>query len=147
MSMTTKTDIIIEAQKHEALLRMKKLGLHENAINEFKSEGKLNLSEPGFGNRVGVLFWLNEDEQKMVKEWEKATGNMVYHVIKNRLRDIGLCYSFLYVSKETDEWEVDSTDLEDGCPFVYVKNVDDDFCSEYGRIGIKPGCGGVVRVE
>lgn len=145
MSILTKASIITEAQKVEALLRMKKLGIHENAIREFMSEGKLNKSEPAWGNKVGVLYWLTEKEQKMVKEWEEETGNLVYHVIVNNL-SFGLCYSLLYVSKCTEEWEEDGLDLSEGCPYAYVKNVTDDECSEYGRIGIKPAFGGVVRV-
>lgn len=133
------------AQKHEALLRMKKLNIHENAINEFRDEDKLNLSEPAFGNRVGVLFWLNQDEEKMVRKWEAETGNLVYHVIKNRLREIGLCYSFLYVSQDPEEWALDNEDLDEGIQVVYVKNADDDGGSEYGSIGIKGAGGGVVR--
>lgn len=145
MSMFTKGMMIAEAQKVEALLRMKKLDLHENAIREFKEEGKLNLSEPAMGNRVGVLYWLNEDEEKMVRDWEKETGHLVYHVIKNNLIDIGLCYSFLYVSKDPDVWVQDNVDMEDGIQFAYVKNADYDGFSESGTIGIRPAFGGVVR--
>ena len=145
MSMFTNDMIITEAQKMEALLRMKKLDLHENAIKEFKNEGKLNKSEPAWGNNVGVLYWLDENERKMVKEWEKKTGNLVYHVIRNNT-EFGLCYSFLYVSNQPEEWETDNRDLVMGYPLAYVKNVTDDWCSEYGAIGIRKGFGGVVRV-
>lgn len=126
------------AQAAEAVLRMKKLKLHGNVIKEFKEEGKLNLSERG------ILFWLDDEEQKMVQEWQEKTSNMVYHVIKNNM-EFGLCYSFLYVSKYQDEWEMDNDDLEEGYPLVYVMNVTDEECSEYGHIGIKPVFGGIVR--
>ena len=133
---------LAQAQRTEALLRMKKLGLHRNAINEFKKEGKLNLSEPAWGNSIGVLYWLNDEEQKMVKDWEEQTGNVVYHVIKNNT-EFGICYSLLYVSKYADEWVLDDNDLTEGEPYAYVT---DGWCSEIGRIGIKPAGGGVVRV-
>ena len=144
--LTQQTTEIAKAQVTEALLRMKKLNLHENAIREFEESGKLNLSAGAvmFGKRVGVLYWLDEKEQKMVEEWQKETGNMVYHVIKNNLA-FGLCYSFLYVSNDPEDWEYDNQSLEEGIQFAYVKNVDDDWCSEYGTIGIQPGFGGVVR--
>lgn len=138
------TDLKV-AQKHEAILRMKKLNIHENAINEFMNEGKLNLSEPAMGNMVGVLYWLNKAEKKMVKEWEEKTGYMVYHVIKTYFRELGLCYSFLYVSKDPDEWAMDNADMDEGIQYAYVKNMDDDWCSEYGSIGIKSAFGGVLR--
>ena len=134
------TSEIAQAQVVEALLRMKNLKLHENVINEFKETGKINLSENG-----GILYWLNEEENKMVRDWEKETGNLVYHVIKNNM-EFGLCYSFLYVSPYTDEWLNDDEDLKEGYPIVYVKNVTDNTCSEYGSIGIRSNIGGLVRV-
>ena len=45
-------------------------------------------------------------EEAMVREWEKQTGNLVYHVIKSQMI-FGLCYSFLYVSADIDEWQWD----------------------------------------
>lgn len=134
------TSEIAQAQVVEALLRMKNLKLHENVINEFKETGKINLSENG-----GILYWLNDDENNMVRQWEKETGNLVYHVIKNNM-EFGLCYSFLYVSPYADEWLNDDEDLKEGYPIVYVKNVTDNTCSEYGSIGIKSSIGGLVRV-
>lgn len=70
---------------------------------------------------------------------------MVYFVIKNRF-EFGLCYAFLYVSKQADEWIYDNEDLCDGCPYAYVKNIDDECCSEYGRIGIREFFGSLVRI-
>lgn len=134
------TSEIAQAQVVEALLRMKNLKLHENVINEFKETGKINLSENG-----GILYWLNDEENNMVRQWEKETGNLVYHVIKNNM-EFGLCYSFLYVSSYTDEWLNDDEDLKEGYPIVYVKNVTDNTCSEYGSIGIRSNIGGLVRV-
>lgn len=38
----------MEMMKAEAIRRMKLLKLHQNAIKEFETEGKLNLSRGGF---------------------------------------------------------------------------------------------------
>lgn len=129
-----------QAQVIEALLRMKKLNLHENAIREFKTEGKLNKSEFG-----GILYWLDDEERLLVKNWEAETKNMVYHVIKNHTA-IGMMYSFLYVSPSPEGWERDNDDLSEGCALAYVLNVDDPWLSEYGTIGIRPCIGGVRRI-
>lgn len=149
MSIVIAKDVAIEvAQKHEALLRMKKLNLHENAIREFKEEGKLNLSEGQrlFGKiPVGVLYWLNDEEMQMVKAFEKEYGGLVYHVVKTNTI-IGLMYSLLYVSKYPEEWEADDAALEEGYCYAYVKNATDDFLSELGEIVIQPAYGGVVRI-
>lgn len=128
-----------QAQVTEALIRMKRLELHENVIKEFYEEGKLNLSENG-----GLLYWLNEKEEAMVRAWEKETGNVVYHVIKDKM-EYGLSYSYLYVSEDVEEWILDNDDLKEGIILAYVKNVDDDSCSEYGSIGIIPNIGGLKR--
>lgn len=128
---------LVAAQLEEALRRMKKLGLLEEVLKEFSEEGRLYRSESG------ILFYLSK--QEMVEKWQKETGFIVYHVIKSQM-EFGLCYSFLYVSNYQDEWRMENRELEEGCPIVYVKNVDDEICSEFGSIEIRPVCGGIVRI-
>ena len=132
------TSELAQAQVKEAVSRMKMLKLHGNVIKDFMESGRLNLSERG------ILFWLNKKEQQMVDEWQKTTGNMVYHVIKNNM-EFGLCYSFLYVSKHEEEWNYDREYLMEGYPFVCVVNADDVRSSEFGSIGIRPLFGGLLR--
>lgn len=124
----------------EAIERMKMVGLNEDAIKDFKENGKAWKSETQFG----FLYWLDAKEEEMVKEFEEMTGGVVYHLIKNKL-EFGTCYSILYVSKTKEEWKLDRQDLESYCPLVYVKNIDDDSCSEFGCIGIRPVNSGLVR--
>lgn len=124
----------------EAVNRMKLIGLHENAIQDFVNEGKLNLSDNGF------LFWLNESEQNIVDQWQQETGNLVYHVVKTRTT-FGLMYSFFYVSKYEEEWFMDNADLQEGYAVCYVYNADDELSSEYGSIGFEMKFGGIVRVQ
>ena len=63
---------------------MKKLLLHQNVINEFKKENKLNKSE----GPLGTLYWLDEEEKGMVKEYEEKWNVLVYHVIKTFTKDM-----------------------------------------------------------
>ena len=146
--LTMQTTEIGQAQVTEALLRMKKLNLLDGAIKQFKDDGKIlkseNLCVGTRDNRIPILYDLSAEETEMVREWEKRTGNMVYHVIQNQMI-FGLCYSFLYVSKYTEDWENDNEYLKEGIPLVYVLNADDDMCSEYGSIGIKPMFGAILR--
>ncbi len=128
-----------EQQKQEAIERMKMLKLSPNIIKEFEKENTLNLSENG-----GILYWLDSDQQAIVDEFETEHDALVYHVIHN-FTEFGGLYSLLYVSKHEEEWETDREDLKDGYAFVYVKNVDDNWCSEFGSICIKPQYGGLVR--
>ena len=66
-----------ERKKQEALDRMKMLNLFENAIKEFQQESKVNMSECGF------LYWLDDEQTKMVSEFETEHDALVYHVIHN----------------------------------------------------------------
>ena len=127
-------------QMVEAVSRMKILNLNSQVVEDFISNQILHKSD------YAVLYYLNSEEYKMVREWEKQTDSVVYHVIKTHM-SFGLCYSYLYVSKYQEEWEMDKHFLKELCPLVYVKNVDDECCSEYGSIGIRPIFGGVVRTE
>lgn len=128
-----------EKQKAQAIERMKKLGIMEQPVKEFEDEGKLNLSENG-----GLLYYLNEAEQKMVDDFEKENNGLVYHVIKSRTT-IGLMYALLYVSEYLEEWKMDMEDLGEGQALAYVVNMDMPDCSEFGTIGIKPSVGGLIR--
>lgn len=128
-----------DSQVEEAVARMKLLRILKTPINEFKKEGVLNLSEA-----LGLLYWLDDEEKKMVADFEKDNGGVVYHVIKT-LSNIGLMYSLLYVSNHTEEWEMDRADIQEGRAFVYVVNKDMPDCSEFGTIGIRPLFGGVLR--
>lgn len=126
--------------EEEAISRMLRLGLHPYAVREFKEEGKLNRSEG-----AGILYWLTEEEQQMVKEFEENHNKVVYHLIKTPT-NIGLMYSILYVGADVDEWTLDNDDLMVGQQLVYVKNMDADDCSEFGSIGIKRTiAGGLAR--
>lgn len=128
-----------QEQKIEAIERMKMLKMHENPIKEFEVNDKLNQSEHG-----GILYWLDEKQEQYVKDFEKKYNAVVYHVIHN-YTDIGEMLSFLYVSDSPEEWEYDRDDLQAGYACAYVMNLDDEYCSEFGSIGIKPQFGGLVR--
>jgi hypothetical protein len=130
-----------EKMKKEALERMKMLKLSASCIKAFEVHDKVWESE-GFG----ALYECNEKEKQIIKEFEERADVLVYHMIHN-VYEFGECYSMFYVSKEEYEWEMDRSDIREYCPLVYVKNVDDDYCSEFGCIGIRPNIGGLVRVS
>ena len=134
-----KTQVSREAMIAEALERMKLLDLHPNPVKEFKKEGKLNLSETGF------LFWLDDEQERLVRDWEKKTGNLVYHVIHSKT-DCEEILSLLYVSGYTEEWAQDRGNIRSGEALAYVMNLTYPYCSEYGYIGIRPMFGGVIQI-
>ena len=131
--------ITIEKKKEEALKRMKLLELYPNVIKEFEKDNVVNLSENG-----GFLYWLNDEQKQIVTEFEEDHDALVYHVIHD-FTEFGELLTFLYVSDYEEEWEDDVNDLKDGYSCAYVKNLSDDFCSEFGSICFRQQFGGLVR--
>ena len=124
----------------EAIERMKLLKLDNFCIEAFV-KGKVWESE-GYG----ALYEVNQKEQELIDNFEKNHPNcLVYHMIHN-VFEFGECYSMLYVSGDKEEWEQDKQDIKDGYTFAWVENVDNDWCSEFGSIAVKPSIGGLVRI-
>lgn len=131
---------IRELQKEEALKRMRKLKLHQNVIDEFNQKNELNCSV-----LRGALFPMPVKFKNIVKEFETQQNVLVYHTIFTPT-SFGELLSILYISDNIEEWEIDNKDLEFNAPLVYVKNLDDDFCSEFGSILIESKNGGLIRI-
>ena len=130
----------MKKQMEEALKRMKLLKMSKQCIEAFKNN-KVWESE-GYG----ALYEVNEDEQQIINEFEANHKDcLVYHMIHN-VYEFGECYSILYVSPDKEEWQQDKDDIKEGYVFSYVENIDDDFCSEFGSIAIKPSIGGLMRL-
>lgn len=128
-------------QKEEAIKRIKMLGLMKNPVQEFEKEGKVNVSHV-----LGLLYWLDDEEKEMVKNFERNYDALVYHVIKTNTT-IGTMYSLFHVGKYTEDWEHDRESIKESYPFVYVVNKDVPEFSEYGCIGVRPCNGGLVRIS
>lgn len=117
---------------------MKKLNFHPNVLSDFK-EDIINKSE-----LIGILYWLNDEEIKAVREFEAEHESVVYHVIYQST-NIGELYSFLYVKLDDEEWEMDNEGLKQREVLAYVWNKTAPEFSEFGYIGIRPQVGGLVR--
>lgn len=152
----------------EAVLRMERIGLYDvsrsnekSIIEMFVDEGLLFVSRPGMGNRAGVLSPIKVAEQKLVDEFENEYGALVYHVIRNEF-EIGVCYTFLYVSKDENEWAMDRNDLEGIDPGIFIGRanvrayavnvgyITEDATElkgvgEFVSVGIENGSGGIIR--
>lgn len=128
-----------EKQENEAIERMKLLELHPNVIREFQEDKIINKSE-----LIGFLYWLDDDEKDFVKSFEAKYDAVVYHIVKTNT-SFGCMLSIFYVSKHESEWAMDRADIENGIQCCYVKNLDDDWCSEFGCIGFRKNIGGLVR--
>ena len=134
-----KTTSLRERQVKEAVERMKLLELYPAVINEFINEKVINKSE-----HIGILYWLDDDEKKFVEDFENEHNAVVYHIIKTHTT-IGCMLSVFYVSDDEAEWESDREDMKIGEQLCYVKNIDNDDCSEFGYICFQKNCGGLMR--
>ena len=135
------TKVPRERKVEEAVRRMKKLGIINDAIKQFKKDGTVMYSEPP----LGALYWLNDEQKQLVKEFEQEHGDLVYAVIRCN-STIGKMDSYLYVSDYEEEWEMDNKDIAAGYPMSYTYNYDAPWYSEFGAIGIDKRFGGLVRI-
>ena len=135
-------NVSMETKKAEAIKRMKVLDLYKPYITLFEKDNQIFMSE-----MTGGVYEFNNDEELVakVKEFEEDHDALVYHVT-HTMTEFGELYSFLYVSKYEEEWEMDNADIADGYAMAYVWNKTDEWCSEFGSIGVQGKFGGIVRV-
>lgn len=126
--------------KKEAINRMKILQLHQNVLDDFINENKLNKSD----SPLGTLYWLDEEEIKIVKDFEQRHNVLVYHVI-HTFSNLGETYELLFVTNEKEEWENEKRDLKNGFAFAQVIVIDYEPNSEMGYIGVEAKNGGIIR--
>ena len=132
-----------EAKKAEAIKRMKALDLYDPYIKAFEDRDEIFMSE-----MTGGVYEFSENTELItaVKEFEAGHNAIVYHVI-HTLTQFGELYTFLYVSDYEEEWEMDNDDIAEGYTLAYVWNKDDEWCSEFGSVGVRGQFGGIIRVS
>jgi hypothetical protein len=132
-------------QQVEAVARLKLLNVSRSVIRDFLG-GIVHYSERQNKLFDGILYWISNEEQyvTIVNNFEKENGALVYHAQLTHT-ELGSLLSIFYVSKTESEWEADKEDIKNGQAVVYVVNLDDEYLSEFGTIGISPKNGGVSR--
>ena len=134
-------NIPLEIKKQEAIDRMKALGIFPQTIRQFKG-GQVSYSEP-----TGANYWLDEEQEKLVREFEEEHNALVYFVIRSYTQ-FGKLDSLLYISDHEEDWEMDREDIINyRYAFAYVYNYDVPEYSEFGTIAVRERFGGLVRVS
>ena len=129
-------------KKEKAIELMKQLHIYKPYIEAFREKDKVCFFE-NFGG-----FYTDQEpeiDEKRV-EIEMEHGILVY-AITHEFTEFGECYSFLIVTQYPEEW--DSLVISRGnkhSAFAYVWNKDDDWCSEFGSIGLQNFGGGIRRI-
>lgn len=130
-----------EIKKEEAIYRMKLMNIIPDAIKQFEEEDTVMVSE----NPFGFLYWLNDDQKKLVSEFENEYNGLVY--LANLCdTEFGRLLSLFYVSDHKSEWNMDIADIDEGYTCVYCINLDCPEYSEFGSIAFKSVNGGIKRV-
>ena len=131
-----------EIKKQKAIELMNKLNIYKPYIRGFEKDNKVCFFE-NFGG-----FWTYQEPELMakIKEIEKTYNILVYAVTHEYL-EFGECYDFLYIPDYKNEWKYALIPQKDiFYAYAYVWNKTDDFCSEFGTIGIRSFGGGIKRI-
>lgn len=133
-------EISREKKKEEAIQRMKELGIINGAIKQFKDDDIVMVSEPP----IGGLYWLDDEQKKIVDDFEKENDALVFMVVK-AFTNFGNMLSLLFISDYEEEWEMDRDDIKDDIVMSYTINETAPELSEFGSIGVKRVGGGLIR--
>ncbi|MBQ8206401.1 MAG: hypothetical protein IJZ77_02980 [Bacilli bacterium] len=135
-----------ESIKNEALRRMKALKLYDEGydspVAEFRLKGKVWKSE-----RFGILYYLNEEEKQVVKEFEKKYsrfGAKVYHCYRAEREFGDILYLLYVIDDESDSAKEFDSLLRRGVIYLYAHNFSEPAFSEHGTAYIKSQYGGIV---
>ena len=135
-------NITVKQKKAKAIELMKKLDIYKPYIKGFEKDNEVCFFE-NFGG-----FWAYQEPELMTKiqEFEKEHNCLVYAVTHEFL-EFGECYDFLYIPDYKEDWEY-IFDQQGDIFYVgaYVWNKTDDWCSEFGTIGVRSFGGGIKRV-
>lgn len=113
-------DITVEELKQEVIKRMKSLQLQDNVIENFEKENKIYVSEI-----KGGLVEANDEQMKILREFEKEKNIRIYHIIHLKGKGIdSLC--FLYISNDKEKWQAERNEIS-RCiiEILYYKEIKD----------------------
>jgi hypothetical protein len=168
--------------KAEAIERMKLFDFEGGDIREYQESGQITVTDqqfldfdadtrgsekvvPSFPNlasvngRIYKVFTAtpNDERLQLVKEIEKESGVLVYHIIrvetsKDNDNNNDAIYAFLTVWGDDVDWEYERKSVIDGMPYGYYTIIGYPHTVdmlEYGNIPVEPylGCLVVTNVR
>ena len=128
-----------ETLQIEAIERMKKLGLSEDAVVAFRRDKKIMMSENGVLKKLDNEFVLKE-----IENHRKEFKDYFYHVIHS-FSNLGETYECLMVSPYLEDWGYERDMLKQNIVYCYVINISCPTNSEAGSIGVINYRGSLVR--
>ena len=131
-----------QERKAKAIEFMKTLDIYKPYIDGFEKHDHICMFER-FGG-----YWAYQYPELMhkIKEFEEKYDYTVY-AVTHEYTAFGECYDFLIVTKYDEEADDTLIKCDDGFyAYAYVWNKTDEWCSEFGDIGLKSFGGGIARV-
>lgn len=116
-----------EEMKAEALKRMKKIKLDDLIIKAFERNNKILCSD---GEKI---VQVPENILKKIEEFEGNYGNLVFHVIHQKVFDCEN-YDLCFVSIYPDDWDFENSILEENQMIVRGENLSIPDFSESGIV-------------
>ena len=137
-----KKEASLEEMKRETIRRMELLKLDARTIRDFERDGSVSLSQ-----QIGDQIFLQPSDDEIsarVKRFEQGYEYLVYHVLWADSRMVGKCWSLLFVSPASSDWNSERKYIESsGLVYAYVESEMEDGVSE---IMVQPQDGGLIRL-
>ena len=135
-------NITNEIKKQKAIELMQQLEIYKPYIRGFEKDNKVCFFE-NFGG-----FWVYQEPELMAKIKEiEETYNILVYAVTHEYLEFGECYDFLYIPDYKEDWyEILYPAGKSFYAFAYVWNKTNDYCSEFGTIGVISFGGGIKRV-
>ena len=139
---TYKKEASLEEMKRETIRRMELLKLDARTIRDFERDGSVSLSQ-----QIGDQIFLQPSDDEIsarVKRFEQGYECLVYHVIWADSPMVGECWSLLFVSPASSDWNSERKYIESsGLVYAYVESEMEDGVSE---IRVQPQNGSLIRL-
>lgn len=121
----------------EGIRRMQQLKIYPPIIEDFR-RGKLWMSSNS------DYIELTDRLKKLVENYEKASGNKIYHLVYSKLYG-SETFNGLVISKYPEDWDYESPD-SDGWTMSYSWNITRPNFTEMGSIQLKLENGVLHRI-
>ena len=131
-----------QARKEQAIKYLQQLDIYKPYIDGFEKHDHVCVFERFAG------FWVYQypELEKRMRAIESEYKCTVY-AITHEFTQFGECYSFLIVTNYKHEWKtLLRSNKNKHTAFAYVWNKSDDWCSEFGTIGVNSLGGGIRRI-
>ena len=115
-----KKEASLEEMKRETIRRMELLKLDARTIRDFERDGSVSLSQ-----QIGDQIFLQPSDDEIsarVKRFEQGYECLVYHVLWADSPMVGECWSLLFVSPASSDWNSERKYIESsGLVYAYVE--------------------------